>query len=287
MIVLFRKQYLPISVVSLPQSYIRDHPCSGSTVLLTCPLQISKPQYFLSLCRYVGHRNHKVLLFIELKQLLEPAVYLQQSFAIFCAAFLSQLQGSNRTELISLYVVLHLQVPKVEYFWKRHFGDWQGQSISHVTVVWWNDWICWDVWGQGNGFDGLLGLTLWGQDGGCNGCDGVLGLTVWERSGECNCCDSLLGLTMSGQEGGCDGTLEITVWGQSGGCSGFDGMLEITVRGQDGGCNCWDGLLGLKVWGQDGGCNCCDGLLRLTVWGQDGGCNGCDGLLELTVWNGG
>jgi len=60
-----------------------------------------------------------VFLFIALKQLLEPAVYLHQSFAISCAAFLSQLQGSNGTELICLYVVLHLWLSEAEHFWKR------------------------------------------------------------------------------------------------------------------------------------------------------------------------
>jgi len=210
-IVLFRKHYLPISLVSLHPSYNRDHPCSGSTVLLTCPLYNSKPQYFLSLCRYVGQRKHKVFLFIALKPLLEPALYLHQSFAIFCAASLSQLQGSNGTELISLYVVLHSGIPQAEYFWK--IRCWRLRRREHISCYCWlvklqgllqTDivWNCWHVWrpgGEYNGCDGLTGSNVRGRDGGCNGCNCLLGLTLWGQGDECNCWDGLLEFTALGK----------------------------------------------------------------------------------------
>jgi len=141
----------------------------SSHVARSCPLYNSKPQYFLSLCRYVGHKNHKVFLFIALKQLLEPAVYLQQSFRICFAAFLSELQGSNWTELIWFYVVLLLELSEAEYFWIRrcwrlrrreHWsGDswvmnWQGLLLTDRV------WICWDVWGQES--DVMVVMVSWG-----------------------------------------------------------------------------------------------------------------------------
>jgi len=133
--VLFRKQCLPISLVSLPQSQNPDHLFSCSTVLLTCRLYNSKPQYFLSLCRYVGHKNHKVFSFIALKQLLEPAVYLQQSFRICFAAFLSELQGSNGTELKYFYVVLLLELSEAEQFWIRRC--WRLRRRGHWSCDSW------------------------------------------------------------------------------------------------------------------------------------------------------
>jgi len=74
-------------------------------VLLTCPLYISKPQYFLSLCRYIGHGKHNVFLFIALKQLLETVVYLRKTFAICCAAFLIQLHSLKGTKLFVYCVI--------------------------------------------------------------------------------------------------------------------------------------------------------------------------------------
>jgi len=133
--VLFRKKYLTISLVSLPQSHNPDHLFSCSTVLLTCPLYNSKPKYFLSLCRYIGHKNHKVFSFIALKQLLEPAVYLQQSFRICFAAFLSDLQGPKGTELICFYVVLLLELSEAEQIWIRRC--WRLRRREHWSCDSW------------------------------------------------------------------------------------------------------------------------------------------------------
>jgi len=54
---------------------------------------------------------------------LEPAIYLHKSFAICCAAFLSQLQRLIGTELICLYIVLHLRLSEIGHFWKDGVGD--------------------------------------------------------------------------------------------------------------------------------------------------------------------
>ena len=59
-----------------------------------------------------------VFLFIALKYYWN-LLYIYTNHCYLLCCFLCQLQGSNGTELICLYVVLHLWLSEAEHFWKR------------------------------------------------------------------------------------------------------------------------------------------------------------------------